>query len=72
MYKLTVKLEKFHFCYGIKSKSKRFDRLSRDRYAVQRLCDLCNGLKLDEVHIEDVIEDFLTDSSNVKEFSSKR
>ncbi len=71
MYKLTVKPEKFHLCYGIKSKSKRYDRLSRDRYAVQRLCDLCNELELDEIHLDDVIEDFMSAPSDIKELFEK-
>lgn len=71
MYKLTVRLEKFHFCYGIKSKNKQYNSLSRDKYAVQRLCELCNELKLDEVHIGDVIEDFLSDPTDVKEYMKK-
>ena len=34
--------------------------LSTDRMAVEKLVGLCNDLQLDPIHLDDVVEDFLT------------
>ena len=34
--------------------------LSTDRMAVEKLVGLCNDLRLDPIHLDDVVEDFLT------------
>jgi len=38
-----------------------FTALTTDKSRIQKLVNLCNQLNLDLIHIEEVIEDFLTD-----------
>ncbi len=63
MYKLTKRLikadGKFKLSYGIKSRNERFNNLSCNKKEVEKLCYLCNRYELDEVHLGDVVEDFL-------------
>ena len=47
--------------YGIKSESFVYDDISPDFEKIKALCELCNLLELDECHLADVIDDFLSD-----------
>ena len=38
-----------------------FDDLSPDCCSVQRLVELCNSLQPDPIHLNDILEDFLSD-----------
>lgn len=65
MYKVTRKIfiaeNRIHVGYGIKSPNHRFENISCEREKIERLCDLCNKLNIAEIHLKDVIEDFLYD-----------
>ena len=47
--------------YGIKSENVTFDSVFCDKETAETFCRVCNELNLDEMHIKDVIEDFLCD-----------
>lgn len=68
MYKIvkTVRLSesnKVIRTYGIKNEKQKFKDISINKDEVKRLCELCNQLKLDNIHFKDVIEDFLDERS---------
>lgn len=51
--------------YGIELREggrslRRISDVSQSYTGVRRLCGKCNRLKLDSIHIDDVIEDFIT------------
>ena len=48
--------------YGIKSDNLVFKDISTDYKKINQLCALCNKLELSELHIKDVIDDFLYDN----------
>lgn len=39
----------------------RFECVTADRAAMETLVGLCNEYQLDSCHLEDILEDFLTD-----------
>ena len=51
--------------YGIEALSDgtslRYDNVTADRAAMEKLVGLCNEYKLESCHLEDILEDFLTD-----------
>jgi len=65
LYKVTRRIiildNKIHIGYGIKCKKYRFDNISCDREKIVKLCTLCNELDLAEIHLGNVVEDFLYD-----------
>ena len=58
MYTLTETQTDGETVYGIKCESQVFDDISPDKKAVEMLCEKCNSLSLDEVHLKDVVDDF--------------
>lgn len=64
MYKITTKTVKDEFnnpitVYGIKSDNEEYSELTTDVTEIEKLCQLCNEMKLDIVHFKDVVEDFI-------------
>jgi hypothetical protein len=45
--------------YGISYNGQDYPDLKRTRKETRRLVYLCNKLKLEEVHIQDVLDDFI-------------
>lgn len=48
-----------HIGYGIQGNGISFADISVNFSAVQKLVSMCNDLKLDSVHLYDVVEDFV-------------
>ena len=42
---------------------KRLDNLSDDKASIEKLVSVCNDLQIEECHIDDIINDYLTDFS---------
>ena len=51
----------FHDTYGISNETRQIKDISVDKEKVERLVSLCNSLNLSPMHLDDVVEDFLTD-----------
>lgn len=47
--------------YGISFKNKKINDVSTDKNKVLKLIEKCNKLKVSEIHIYDIIEDFFVD-----------
>ncbi len=45
--------------YGIKSENISFENVTVSKARVEELCKKCNECKLSEIHIKDVINDFI-------------
>lgn len=54
-----------HIGYGIgcRADNSAFEDMSADPIALANLINLCNKLKLSPLHLEDVVEDFLIEST---------
>lgn len=55
---------KAHKTFGISCKGGRVDDISFDRYAIATLVKLFNRYKLEPVHLENAVEDFLLKNCN--------
>ncbi len=49
--------------YGIKSDNLEFDCISENKTSIEELCRKCNECMLSEIHIREVIEDFIDETA---------
>lgn len=42
---------------------RKIDNLSDDKESIENLVSMCNDLQIEECHIDDIIDDYLTDFS---------
>lgn len=65
-YELTQSKDPHGFIYGIKILTKdlrvvTYENISNQKNELEQLVNLCNDLDVDLCHIEDILDDFMTD-----------
>ncbi|MEE0913089.1 MAG: DUF6514 family protein [Ruminococcus sp.] len=68
IYKISIANFCSHAEYGIEAYDgnillKSIDSITDSRSDIEKIASLCNELKIELCHLEDIIEDYLTDFS---------
>ncbi len=65
MYRIIARQYMFqgicYLGYGISCPYREMEDITTDYYRLFRLVKLCNELELDPIHLDDVVEDFLSE-----------
>jgi hypothetical protein len=51
--------------YGIRCDHCEFKNISLDKESVKQLVERCNCLKLEKIHLRDVVEDFIAEKPTI-------